>query len=135
MVGLRHGAEGASGKLVSETGSGMGATLNFVQSDSYTLTDRATWLAFANKFQHWILFEGDPALFNQYGIVTCRRTIARTPPGGGPLADWLLVPRSGPDRRPPPNGEQLFILNARQLVTRPPGLRHRRGPSRQLPIF
>lgn len=53
-----------------ETGSSMGATLNFaVQSDSYALTDRATWLAFANKFQHRILFSGDPRLFNQYGIV------------------------------------------------------------------
>ena len=49
----------------------MGATLNFsVQSDSHALTDRATWLSFANKFRHRILFEGDPRLFNQYGIVT-----------------------------------------------------------------
>ncbi|HCD21121.1 MAG TPA: sulfate transporter, partial [Alphaproteobacteria bacterium] len=54
-----------------ETGNGMGATLNYsVQSYSYTLTDRATWLAFGNRFDHKILVEGDPALFNQYAIVS-----------------------------------------------------------------
>lgn len=53
-----------------ETGLGMGATLNFtVQTDSYTLSDRATWLAFANRANHQILFQGYPPLFNQYGIV------------------------------------------------------------------
>ena len=53
-----------------ETGLGMGATLNFaVQTGAYTLSDRATWLAFANPANHKILFEGFPPLFNQYGVV------------------------------------------------------------------
>ena len=53
-----------------ETGMGMGATLNLtVQAGAYTISDRATWLAFANKADHSILFEGDVALFNQYGVI------------------------------------------------------------------
>ncbi len=60
----------ASGTWYLETGSGMGATLNLaVEKQAYTLTDRATWIAFANKQDHRILFEGDTALFNQYGII------------------------------------------------------------------
>ena len=53
-----------------ETGLGMGATLNFaVQTNAYTLSDRATWLSFANRANHKILFQGQPPLFNQYGVV------------------------------------------------------------------
>ena len=53
-----------------ETGLGMGATLNFsVQVGAYTLSDRATWLAFGNPANHKILFQGHPPLFNQYGVV------------------------------------------------------------------
>ena len=60
----------ASGAWYRETGSGMGATLNAaVGMRAYALTDRATWIAFANKDDFRILFEGDPALFNQYGII------------------------------------------------------------------
>ena len=76
-----------------ETGRGMGATLNFtVQSDSYTLSDRATWLAFGNKMTHEILLEGDPRLFNQYGVVTINP--ARCPTvksaAADKFVDWLL---------------------------------------------
>ncbi len=76
-----------------ETGRGMGATLNFaVQSDSYTLSDRATWLAFGNKMTHEILLEGDSRLFNQYGVVTMNP--ARCPTvesaAADKFVDWLL---------------------------------------------
>lgn len=76
-----------------ETGRGMGATLNFaVQSDSYTLSDRATWLAFGNKMTHEILLEGDSRLFNQYGVVTINP--ARCPTvksaAADKFVDWLL---------------------------------------------
>ena len=60
----------ASGTWYRETGSGMGATLNIaVGMGAYSLTDRATWIAFANKGDHRIVLEGDAALFNQYGII------------------------------------------------------------------
>ena len=53
-----------------ETGSGMGATLNVAATlDAYTISDRATWLRFANKQHLEILVEGDPRLFNQYGVI------------------------------------------------------------------
>ena len=37
--------------------------------DAYALTDRATWLKFANKGGLEVLVEGDPRLFNQYGVI------------------------------------------------------------------
>lgn len=59
-----------SGQWYLETGSGMGATLNTgVSLGAYVLTDRATWIKFANKQDAVIIFEGKPALFNQYGVI------------------------------------------------------------------
>ena len=108
--------EALPGSWYLETGSGMGATLNFaVQSKSYALTDRATWLAFANKYRHRILFEGDPRLFNQYGIVLLDR--AHCPQArhtaAASFAAWLLSP-AGQDQIASltRKGEQLFIPNA-----------------------
>lgn len=113
-----------AGSWYRETGSGMGATLNFaVQSGSYALTDRATWLAFANKFTHRILFDGDPALFNQYGIVTlnpahCPRA---SHTAAARFAEWLLAPDGqsliGELRR---NGQQLFVPNAKSGAAKSP---------------
>lgn len=61
---------GAENKWYSATGSGMGATLNVASGmNAYSLTDRATWLKFKNKGDLAILVEGDPVLFNQYGII------------------------------------------------------------------
>jgi tungstate transport system substrate-binding protein len=58
-----------SGKWYLETGSGMGKTLNVaVGKNSYTMSDRATWTKYGNKQDHVIVVEGDPPLFNQYGV-------------------------------------------------------------------
>ena len=47
----------------------MGATLNTASaSNAYTLTDRATWIHFKNKGNLVIEVQGDPRLFNQYGV-------------------------------------------------------------------
>jgi tungstate transport system substrate-binding protein len=60
----------ASREWYLETGSGMGATLNTaVGKQAYALTDRGTWLSFANKGDFKVLVEGDPRLFNQYGAI------------------------------------------------------------------
>jgi len=62
--------DGASDSWYKETGSGMGATLNTTASlNGYTLSDRGTWLSFANRGNLDIVFEGDPRLFNPYGII------------------------------------------------------------------
>ncbi|MCG6904146.1 MAG: substrate-binding domain-containing protein, partial [Rhodobacter sp.] len=51
-------------------GAGMGATLNVASGmGAYVLADRASWLNFANKDGLKILFQGDPALFNQYAYL------------------------------------------------------------------
>ncbi|MFT5415981.1 MAG: tungstate transport system substrate-binding protein, partial [Gammaproteobacteria bacterium] len=62
--------DAASGRWYRETGSGMGATLNIATGiGGYVLADRATWISFKNKRGHEVLVEGDPQLFNQYGII------------------------------------------------------------------
>jgi tungstate transport system substrate-binding protein len=50
-----------------ETGQGMGATLLVAdQRQTYTLTDRGTWLAFKDETNLVPLLEGDPRLRNIY---------------------------------------------------------------------
>ncbi len=63
-------ARAASGGWYREMGAGMGATLNTgTGMGAYVMTDRATWIAFGNKGDYRIVVEGDPRLFNQYGII------------------------------------------------------------------
>jgi tungstate transport system substrate-binding protein len=51
-------------------GQGMGAALNTASaSDSYVLSDRATWIHFKNKGDLEILVQGDQRMFNQYGVM------------------------------------------------------------------
>ena len=60
----------SAGEWYRETGAGMGATLNTASAmNAYALTDRATWLKFANKGELTIVNEGDKRLFNPYGVV------------------------------------------------------------------
>lgn len=61
-----------SGGLYMESGMGMGEVLIMsYEKGAYTLTDRGTYLAFQKegKINLPILFEGDPTLFNPYGII------------------------------------------------------------------
>lgn len=56
------------GEWYRELGSGMGPTLNTAAGmNAYVMSDRATWVAFENPQDLNLLFEGDEALFNQYG--------------------------------------------------------------------
>ncbi|MCE9661959.1 substrate-binding domain-containing protein [Halomonas sp. M5N1S17] len=99
-----------------ELGSGMGATLNTAAAmDAYVFTDRATWVAFRNRQDLTLLFEGDEALFNQYGSV--RIAPERHPHLKHDLAaqwhEWLLSEagqQAIADFRV--NGEQLFFPNS-----------------------
>jgi tungstate transport system substrate-binding protein len=60
----------ASGSWYREAGSGMGATLNTASGlNGYTISDRGTWISFKNKGALTLLVEGDPRLFNQYGVI------------------------------------------------------------------
>ena len=108
----------ASGEWYRETGSGMGATLNAAAGmGAYTLTDRATWVAFENKGDLQIVTEGDAALFNQYGVILVNP--AKHPhvkkADGQAFIDWLV----GPEGQKTIagfklNGQQLSFPNADQ---------------------
>lgn len=98
-----------------ETGSGMGATLNMAQAmEAYTLSDRATWLAFKNKDGVDVVFEGDPNLFNQYGIiVVSQRAFPHVNlQSARQFADWVTS-GAGQDAIAnfTVNGTQLFYPN------------------------
>ena len=59
-----------SGSWYRDAGSGMGATLNIAAAiGAYSLSDRATWLAFRNKRNLVVVVEDDARLFNQYGVI------------------------------------------------------------------
>ena len=106
----------ASGTWYRETGSGMGATLNItVEMDAYALTDRATWSQHGNRGRHAIAFEGDPALFNQYGVipVSAEHCPSVDAEGASAFADWLTGERGQAAIAGfRPNGQRLFTPNA-----------------------
>jgi tungstate transport system substrate-binding protein len=83
----------SSGKWYRETGSGMGATLNVaVGMGAYSMTDRATWISFKNKGNFEIVLQGDPGLFNQYGImlVNPEKHPHVKAEAGQAFIDWIL---------------------------------------------
>ena len=106
----------ASGTWYLETGSGMGATISLaVGKGAYALTDRGTWLSYANKDDFKVLVEGDPKLFNQYGVMLVDP--AKHPnvkaKQGQAFIDWL----TGPEGQAAIasykiDGQQLFFPNA-----------------------
>jgi tungstate transport system substrate-binding protein len=60
----------APGRWYRAVGQGMGPTLNIASaSDAYALVDRGTWISFRNKGTLQPMVEGDPRLFNQYGLI------------------------------------------------------------------
>ncbi|MEW6616362.1 MAG: substrate-binding domain-containing protein [Thermodesulfobacteriota bacterium] len=62
----------SSGSWYLEAGKGMGTVLTMAyEKRAYTLADRGTYLAFLGKkkIDLPVLFEGDPVLFNPYGII------------------------------------------------------------------
>jgi tungstate transport system substrate-binding protein len=105
-----------SGGWYKESGSGMGATLNTaVGLGAYTLTDRGTWLSFRNRGNLDILVEGDPPLFNPYGVLLVNP--ARHPhvhkAAAQALIDWLTGPRGQAAIAAfRVDGQQLFFPNA-----------------------
>jgi len=59
-----------AGDWYVEVGQGMGAVLNIAnEKQAYTLTDRGTQIAFADKVSLQVVFEGDTALFNPYHVM------------------------------------------------------------------
>ncbi len=101
-------------------GQGMMATLNMAaEKKAYALTDRGTWITFADKAGAdnalAIVLEGDTALFNQYSVITVNP--AQCPKVNKALAqkfeDWWVAPSTQQkiaDYKL--KGKQLFFPNA-----------------------
>ena len=73
----------------------MAATLQMAdEKRAYTITDRATYLAWRDKLQLVPLAEGDPVLYNVYHVmeVNPRNAPRVNARGGRALADWLVAP-------------------------------------------
>ena len=106
----------ASGGWYRETGSGMGATLNAgIAMGAYVMTDRATWIAFGNKSGHRIAVEGDPRMFNQYGIILVNPEKHPNVKGelGQRFIDWVLSEEGQSEIAAyMVDGQQLFFPNA-----------------------
>jgi tungstate transport system substrate-binding protein len=102
-----------------EVGQGMSKTLRVAnEKQAYTLTDRGTWLSMMDKdlLDLEIVFEGDPALFNQYGVMAVNPEKYGHVRFDGAMAfiNWLISDEgqraigSYRDER----GNQLFVPNA-----------------------
>jgi tungstate transport system substrate-binding protein len=80
-----------------ESGQGMGATLGIAnEKNAYTITDRATYLAFQKRVALPILLEGDKPLLNIYSVMEVN-------PANGPrintvagkaFADFMVAPET-----------------------------------------
>ncbi len=104
------------GPWYTSVGAGMGAALNTASGlNAYIMSDRASWLNFANKGTLVLLYSGDPVLFNQYAYIPVN-------PEGKPhikydlalkLESWLVSDEAKAliDSYKI-NGEPLFVFNA-----------------------
>ena len=100
-----------------ETGSGMGPALNTASGmNGYILADRATWLTFKNRGDLTILVQGDPKLFNQYGVmlVSSTKHSKVKKAEGQAFIDWI-VSKEGQESIASYKvaGEQSFFPNAK----------------------
>ena len=108
----------ARGGWYKEIGQGMGAALNSASATGgYTLSDRATWLNFRNRGELTILVQGDPRLFNQYGVMLInpdKHPHVKQEPGMQ-FIDWLTSSEGQETIAAYKiNGEQLFFPNYRK---------------------
>jgi tungstate transport system substrate-binding protein len=106
------------GAWYRDTGQGMGPALNTASGmNAYILADRGTWLSFKNRGELGIVFEGDPRLFNQYGIILVNPAKHPTVKKelGQQFIDWVVSPegqKAIADYKI--DGQQLFYPNAKK---------------------
>ena len=116
----KSGVVNPTGVWYKSTGQGMGETLRVAsETDSYTLTDRGTWLSMKDRLPGiTVLLEGDPILFNQYGVIPVNpeHCPGINVQGAADFADWLVSPEGqndiggfGIDKY----GQALFVPNAK----------------------
>ena len=106
------------GTWYRDTGQGMGPALNTASAmNAYVLSDRGTWISFKNRGELGIDVEGDPRLFNQYGVMlvnpekhpSVKKELGQT------FVDWVISPEGQKAiAEYKIGGEQLFFPNANQ---------------------
>ncbi len=106
------------GAWYQSAGQGMGAVLTMASEEqAYTLSDRSTYLARRDGLDLEILVEGDPILFNQYGVLPIAQDDAHQDKfaAATQFVDWItsadtqkLIARFGKEKY----GQQLFYPNA-----------------------
>ncbi|UGQ49031.1 substrate-binding domain-containing protein [Massilia endophytica] len=110
------GTQPAGARYVS-AGLGMGEVLNMAaELQAYTLTDRATYGAYQAKTGLVVAVEGDPKMFNPYGIIAVNP--ARHPGVNYKGAKQLIVWITSPEGQAKiaafkPVGQQLFFPSAK----------------------
>lgn len=85
----------AKGAWYVSAGQGMGQVLTMAgQLEGYTLTDRATYAAYKDKTGLETLVEGDPKMFNPYGIIAVNPKRYPTVNNQGAMAmvNWITSP-------------------------------------------
>lgn len=112
LVGARPG-----GTQYLSAGQGMGEVLTMAGNvAAYTLTDRATYVAYRTRVGLEIMVQGDPRMFNPYGVIAVNPARYKDVnfPGAMRFIDWI----TGTDGRRAiadfkVNGDQLFFPAAK----------------------
>jgi len=85
------GMNPAANSAYIEVGQGMGATLGMtVEMNAFTLSDRATWLAYPDVGNLVIVCEGSDLLLNPYGVMVVSST--HRPVEAQAFIDWIRSP-------------------------------------------
>jgi tungstate transport system substrate-binding protein len=106
------------GKWYIEAGQGMGPVLQMAfDKKGYTLADRGTFIAYEGKIDLVIVFEGDRALFNPYGVIAVNPI--KHPKTNYELAEKFINYVTGPEGQKviadyKVNGKQLFFPDAKK---------------------
>ena len=107
-------------KWYLEAGQGMEKTQRIAnEKQAYTLTDRGTWLATKDKdkLEMIVVLEGDPPLFNQYGVMAVNPAKHKQVKFKEAMqfVDWLISPEGQQAIAgfKDAHGNQLFIPNAK----------------------
>ena len=116
----KAGIEPAGQKWYLEVGQGMEKTQRIAdEKRAYTLTDRGTWLATRDKdkLDMVVVLEGDPTLFNQYGVMAVNPEKAKNVKYKEAMefVNWIIS-KEGQDAVAAfkdKNGNPLFIPNAK----------------------
>jgi tungstate transport system substrate-binding protein len=105
------------GSWYLDAGQGMSEVITMAaERGAYTLSDRGTYLAHPRRRELPVLFQGDPVLFNPYGVIAVNP--ARHPAANHALAEQFIDFLTGPQGKAlitgyRVGGEQLFFVGSR----------------------